>query len=71
MSGVLQAKGVAAAEVIAELESRASGDADWRTGKMLMGLYDPGPGAHEVALAAYTRFLAQNALYINMYPSIA
>ncbi|HYB98404.1 MAG TPA: aspartate aminotransferase family protein [Candidatus Limnocylindrales bacterium] len=71
MSGVLQRRGVAAAEVIAELDERAAGDADWRTGKMLMGLYDPGPGAHEVALAAYTRFLAQNALYINMYPSIA
>jgi len=43
---------------------------NWRTGKVLTGLYDPGDSAHDLAVEAYTRFLPQNALYMNMYPSI-
>jgi len=36
----------------------------------LTGLYDPGEEVHSLAAEAYTAFLAQNALHINMYPSI-
>ncbi len=57
-------------EVLAELAELARGDVDWRTGKMLSGLYDPGGQAAELATEAYTRFLSQNALYVNFYPSI-
>jgi glutamate/tyrosine decarboxylase-like PLP-dependent enzyme len=64
-------EGAPAGEVLAELEVFARGDADWRTGRILTGLYDAGGDAHAVAVEAYTRFLAQNALYINMYPSLA
>ncbi len=68
--GVLQTKGVEAPAVLDELATYATGDVDWRSGKVLTGLYDPGEGAHGLAVEAYTRFLAQNALYINMYPSV-
>jgi len=68
--GALQAKGRAREDILAELGRYAEKDVDWRTGKLLTGLYDAGEGAHGVAVEAYTRFLAQNALYINMYPSL-
>jgi sphinganine-1-phosphate aldolase len=68
--GVLQRKGQGRDEILAELARYAEKDVDWRTGKLLTGLYDAGEGAHGLAVEAYTRFLAQNALYINMYPSL-
>jgi glutamate/tyrosine decarboxylase-like PLP-dependent enzyme len=42
---------------------------DWREGRILTGLYDPGEEAYRLTAEAYSRFLTQNALYINMYPS--
>jgi sphinganine-1-phosphate aldolase len=66
----LPPKGSSPADILAELEDRAAGDVDWKTGKVLTGLYDPGETAHDLAVRAYTRYLAQNALYINMYPSV-
>lgn len=63
-------EGASARQVLAELDAFTGGDADWRTGRVLTGLYDAGGDAHAVAVEAYTRFLAQNALYINMYPSL-
>lgn len=68
--GALREKGQPRDEVLAELEAFTTGDADWRTGRILAGLYDAGEEAHALAVGAYTRFLAQNALYINMYPSL-
>lgn len=68
--GALQKKGQGREEILAELAHYAEKDVDWRTGKLLTGLYDAGEGAHGLAVEAYTRFLAQNALYINMYPSL-
>jgi glutamate/tyrosine decarboxylase-like PLP-dependent enzyme len=63
-------EGAPAGQVLAEIDAFTGGDADWRTGRILTGLYDAGGDAHAVAVEAYTRFLAQNALYINMYPSL-
>ena len=68
--GAMLPKGVPAEEVLREMNSFTDKDVDWRTGKVLTGLYDPGAEAHAVAIEAYTRFLPQNALYVNMYPSI-
>ncbi len=68
--GALQPKGQAREDILEELARYADKDVDWRTGKLLTGLYDAGEGAHGLAVEAYTRFLAQNALYINMYPSL-
>jgi sphinganine-1-phosphate aldolase len=68
--GALRKTGEPRETILAELSRYAENDVDWRTGKLLTGLYDAGEGAHGVAIDAYTRFLAQNALYINMYPSL-
>jgi sphinganine-1-phosphate aldolase len=68
--GALKKTGESRDAILAELSRYAENDVDWRTGKLLTGLYDAGEGAHGVAIDAYTRFLAQNALYINMYPSL-
>jgi sphinganine-1-phosphate aldolase len=68
--GALKQTGDSRESILDELSQYAAGDVDWRTGKLLTGLYDAGEGAHGVAIEAYTRFLAQNALYINMYPSL-
>ncbi len=65
----LSKDGVAGPQVLAELDEMSSGDVDWRAGRILTGLYDPGDAAYELSAEAYKRFLTQNALYINMYPS--
>lgn len=70
MNGAMQQKGMPHEEVMKELMNFTEHDVDWRTGKVMTGLYDPGKNAHELAVEAYTRFLPQNALYVNMYPSI-
>jgi sphinganine-1-phosphate aldolase len=68
--GAMLPQGVPAEEVLREMNSFTDKDVDWRTGKVMTGLYDPGAAAHAVAVEAYTRFLPHNALYVNMYPSI-
>ncbi len=70
MNGAMKEKGLSHEEVVNELMRFAEKDVDWRTGRIMTGLYDPGKDAHELAVEAYTRFLPQNALYVNMYPSI-
>jgi sphinganine-1-phosphate aldolase len=68
--GALLPEGTPKEKVLEELNSYTGKDINWKTGKVLTGLYDPGAEAHELATEAYTRFLPQNALYVNMYPSI-
>lgn len=68
--GAMLPKGVPAEDVLQEINYFTDKDVDWRTGKVMTGLYDPGAAAHAVAVEAYTRFLPHNALYVNMYPSI-
>jgi len=68
--GAMQAKGESPEAVLAELARRAAGDVDWRRGRILTGLYDPGETAYRLSVEAYTRFLTQNALYVNFYPSL-
>lgn len=70
MNGAMQQKGFSHEEVLKELNNFTEKDVDWRTGKVMTGLYDPGNDAHDLAVEAYTSFLPQNALYVNMYPSI-
>jgi sphinganine-1-phosphate aldolase len=70
MTVALQPKGTEVDEVLAELAKRSEGDVDWRRGRVLTGLYDPGETTYQLSVDAYTRFLSQNALYINMYPSL-
>jgi sphinganine-1-phosphate aldolase len=68
--GALRERGQNRDDTLAELAEIGADDVDWRTGKLLTGLYDAGEQAHGIAVDAYTRFLAQNALYIDMYPSL-
>jgi glutamate/tyrosine decarboxylase-like PLP-dependent enzyme len=70
MNGALQAKPVERELVLAELAKRTEQDVDWKQGKILTGLYDPGADVYQLSVEAYQRFLTQNALYINMYPSL-
>jgi glutamate/tyrosine decarboxylase-like PLP-dependent enzyme len=70
MTGALSKKGAPRHEVLADLEARAADDVDWKRGRILTGLYDPGESAYQLTVDAYTRFLTPNALYINMYPSL-
>lgn len=69
--GVLRRTGADPEAVLSELEALAIGDVDWSDGRLMSGIYDPGDTAHELAAEAYRRFLAPNALYINLYPSAA
>jgi sphinganine-1-phosphate aldolase len=68
--GALLPHGVSKEEVLKMMAGFTEKDVDWRTGKVMTGLYDPGEDAHSLAVEAYTRFLPHNALYVNMYPSI-
>ncbi|MBW6463004.1 MAG: aspartate aminotransferase family protein [Bacillota bacterium] len=68
--GALLPKGVSKEIALEQLSGFTEKDVNWRTGKVMTGLYDPGETAHELAVEAYTSFLAQNALWITMYPSI-
>jgi sphinganine-1-phosphate aldolase len=67
--GALTETGQPVDQVLAELEQLSRNDVDWRNGRILTGLYDPGGAAYQLSADAYARFLTQNALYINMYPS--
>ena len=67
--GALTEQGRPAEQVLAELDELARDDVDWRSGRILTGLYDPGHDAYDLSTRAYTKFLTQNALYMNMYPS--
>ncbi len=66
----LSPEGRSVDDVLADLEAMRSGDVDWRSGKVLSGLYNPGGEAAGLAREAYGRFLTENALYVNFYPSI-
>ncbi|MFU8795586.1 MAG: pyridoxal phosphate-dependent decarboxylase family protein, partial [Dethiobacteria bacterium] len=70
MMGALQPKGASKDDVLGELSGFTSNDINWQSGKVLTGLYDHGEELHNLSSEAYLRFLAQNALHINMYPSI-
>ena len=69
--GAMLERGVAPVAVLEALGGFTGGDVDWQSGRVLTGVYDPGHEAHELAVQAYTRFLAHNALYVNMYPSLS
>lgn len=68
--GALQPKGASKDDVLRELSGFTTDDVNWQSGKVLTGLYDHGDDLHNLSAEAYLRFLAQNALHINMYPSI-
>ena len=57
-------------DVLAALKQFKSHDARWGEGRVWAGVYDAGSEVEAVAQSAYTEFLNENALYINMFPSV-
>lgn len=57
-------------EVHAALDALAQGDTDPNKVSILSGRFDPGQSVSEVAKAAYLRYLDQNVLYLNLFPSL-
>lgn len=58
-------------QVWRELEARLAGDVDTSTGKVLGGVYKTDEETEALAADVYRRVLGANALWINLYPSIA
>lgn len=48
--GAMLEKGQPREDILAQLADYAGGDVDWRTGKVLTGLYDAGEATHGVAV---------------------
>ncbi|WP_165390347.1 aspartate aminotransferase family protein [Thalassococcus sp. S3] len=57
--------------VIAELQELSGNDVSAKETAIVSGLYDPGAEINDLAKSAYGMFLSQNALYFNLYPSVA
>ena len=67
----LPATGLAADDVIAELQATRAGDVDWAAGRTFGLVFDGGPGVHDVAERAAALFLHENALNLAAFPSLA
>jgi sphinganine-1-phosphate aldolase len=59
-----------AEQLLQALQGFRAQDARWREGRVWAGVYDAGAEAEALSKAAYTEFLSENALYINLYPSV-
>ena len=59
-----------AAEILAELDARAAGDVDWRSGRAFSLAYDAGDAVYDLAKEASARFLSTNALNPLAFPSL-
>ena len=60
-----------AGEILADLEERAAGDVDWRSGRAFSLAYDAGDEVYDLAKEASARFLSTNALNPRAFPSLA
>ena len=56
--------------IFATLRAYKQHDVNWRSGKLLAGVYDPGDDNAATIKEAYTEFLTENALFLNFYPSV-
>lgn len=63
-------KGKAKEEIFQTLESYKGDDLDWKSGRVMGYVYDPGEKAKEVINQAYTMYLSENALDPLTYPSL-
>jgi len=63
-------KGMAKEEIFKTLESYKGGDLDWKSGRVMGYVYDPGEKAKDVINQAYTMYLSENALDPLTYPSL-
>ena len=63
-------KGKSKEEIFQTLESYKGDDLDWKSGRVMGYVYDPGEKAKEVINQAYTMYLSENALDPLTYPSL-
>jgi sphinganine-1-phosphate aldolase len=63
-------KGLPQEEIFKILKSYKSEDVDWKSGRVLGYIYDPGKKVHEVINAAYTLYLSENGLDPLSFPSL-
>ena len=63
-------KGKAKEEIFKTLESYKGDDLDWKSGRVMGYVYDPGEKAKDVINQAYTMYLSENALDPLTYPSL-
>ncbi|HVU67141.1 MAG TPA: aspartate aminotransferase family protein [Ktedonobacteraceae bacterium] len=66
----IPAHGLPPEELFRRLDRYKAHDVAWRTGKILTGIYDPGRETESVVKEAYSRFLTENVLYPNLFPSL-
>jgi glutamate/tyrosine decarboxylase-like PLP-dependent enzyme len=66
----LPAKGLPAAEVLARLESVRADDVRWREGRAFTLAYHAGEEVLALQAEAYTRFMGENALNTDAFPSL-
>ena len=62
--------GQPAEEVLARLEALRGGDVRWRDGRALTLAYTAGPEVQAVAEEAYRRYMTENALNTDAFPSL-
>jgi sphinganine-1-phosphate aldolase len=63
-------KGLPQEDIFKILQSYKSEDLDWKSGRVLGYIYDPGKKVHEVINAAYTLYLSENGLDPLSFPSL-
>ena len=63
-------KGLPKEEILKILKNYKGGDLDWKSGRVLGYIYDPGQKAHDVINDAYTLYLTENGLDPLSFPSL-
>ena len=63
-------KGLPKEEIFKILQSYKGEDLDWKSGRVLGFIYDPGKKVHDVTHEAYTMYLTENALDPLSFPSL-
>ena len=63
-------KGLPKEEIFKVLQSYKGEDLDWKSGRVLGFIYDPGKKVHDVTHEAYTMYLTENALDPLSFPSL-
>ncbi len=66
----LPTKGRPVPDVLADLRSKRSADADWASGRTFGMVYDGGPSVHEAIEGAAQMYLHENALNTKAFPSL-
>jgi glutamate/tyrosine decarboxylase-like PLP-dependent enzyme len=66
----IPAKGIDKDTVLQTLQDYKRGDMDWKSGRVLGYVYDPGELAREVIQEAYSMYLSENGLDPLTYPSL-